>query len=219
MSFQKSPEERISSHMNKDHKLSIEDYLVSYGHVDIAKVKSFSMTHIDTESLTITFRLKDTDLNLEKIIPFDPPMKSLSDARDRLGSMAKDAAAQRGFSHIQINEYVYPGTSGVLAHFLIHSALFVGFFPALFNNRLFSAFIKQPVIDWLVRHAFKIELLAILIHVAEVYFILMPLAQYYRVEDFRLEWYIAGIIEGFPAIRRLKQLVADKTHTSKPKSA
>ncbi|KAH3683822.1 hypothetical protein WICPIJ_005196 [Wickerhamomyces pijperi] len=209
-SNQKTPEERIISHMNKDHKLSVQDYLVAFGKLDMSKVKTFQMTHIDTESLTITFRLKNTDIDMEKIIPFDPPMKSLADSRDRLVIMAKEAAAKQGVSHIQINEYAAPSAFELFLYFVFHAGFFVGLFPVLLDNHIVASLTSQTVIDWLVRYSFQVEIAVILVHIGEVYFLLKPLIEFYRVEDFQIEWYIAVLIEGFPAIRRLKALVAKK---------
>ncbi len=102
-------EVRILSHMNKDHRLAIKDYLNVYGNVIINnKIDNIKMTHISTDHMVIQFTHDDLDFQIEKPIQFEPPMKDLSEARVRLVEMAKFAANKRGYSHVQISDYRYP---------------------------------------------------------------------------------------------------------------
>ncbi|BAO39875.2 arl10_like protein [Kluyveromyces marxianus DMKU3-1042] len=108
----------IIAHMNKDHKLALEDFLYVYGKVPITEeISNVRMQEFALDHMTITFEHSAIEFDVEKYIPIDPPLKDFSEARSRLVPMAKEAAAKRGFSHIRINEISKPRT--ILEHLII----------------------------------------------------------------------------------------------------
>lgn len=207
-------EVRILSHMNKDHKLAIEDYLNVYGNVIInKKIDNIKMTHIGLDHMVIAFTHDDLDFQIEKPIQFEPPLKDLSEARVKLVEMAKYAATKRGYAHFQIADYVYPNIYQFILIFIIYSPLISYFVPSILQNSYVLNTLSQTKIDWLLRNSLNITYLTIFIHVLEVIFIFRPKLVKYRVPtDYLIEWYIAGIMEGFPAIKRFNKLIAEKSH-------
>jgi len=208
-------EVRILSHMNQQHRLAIEDYLCVYGHVIINnKIDNIKMTQISNESMTITFTHDDLDFQIEKPIPFEPPLKDLNESRERLIEMAKFAANKRGYSHSQITDYVYPSLYNYILIFIIYLPLLSWFIPSILKNQLVLTYLlSQSKIDWLLENSLNITYLTISIHFFECILIFRPKLNKFRVPtDYLIEWYIAGIIEGFPAIKRFNKLVKEKTH-------
>ncbi|KAH3674838.1 hypothetical protein WICMUC_003041 [Wickerhamomyces mucosus] len=206
---------RILSHMNKDHKLAIEDYLATHGHVDITDdISNIKLSHIELSHMIITFNHKDLEFPIEKLIPFEPSLNDLNkDARIKLVEMAKIAAEKRGFSHLQINEYRYPTIFGWIKLLLIHISLWIYLFPQILNNSLIkNKLIDEIYINWSINNSLYFEILALIIHLLEIQILFKPLFVKYRVEDYQLEWYIAAFLEGYPAYKRFNQLIKEKTH-------
>lgn len=208
-------EVRILSHMNKDHRLAIEDYLVVYGKVPITdKISNIKLTAIDTKQMTITFAHEDVEFDVEKVIPFEPELESLSEARTRLVEMAKFAASERGFSHFQIAEFMSPLPYQLALIGVIYLPIASYFFPSILKNSFVTKhLLSEAKADWLLKHALKITGLTLGIHALEDWFILKPKLAKFRVPiDFQLEWYLSGLLEGFGAVKRFNMVVASKEH-------
>ncbi len=207
-------EVRILSHMNKDHRLAIKDYLNVYGNVIINnKIDNIKMTHISTDHMVIQFTHDDLDFQIEKPIQFEPPMKDLSEARVRLVEMAKFAANKRGYSHVQISDYRYPAIYQWILIFVIYLPLLSYFIPSILQNQYVSTYLSKSKIDWLLQNSLNITYLTLFLHSLECIFVFRPKLNYYRVPtDYLIEWYIAGLVEGYPAIKRFKKLIAEKAH-------
>ncbi|ODQ82293.1 hypothetical protein BABINDRAFT_158918 [Babjeviella inositovora NRRL Y-12698] len=190
--------------MNKDHKLAIEDLLVHYAGIPITEeVSQIKLKEISTISMTISFHHEGLDTEVLKPIPFEPPMTSLDgEARTRLVELAKTAATARGFSHIQINQYVYPNS--LLEYFLLLVLLYMG---SVYYR--WDASKDIPVWFPLFSNYGKIIIgVLAVIHVVEIRFVLLPLLRKYRVPtDYKLEWIIATLLEGMFSIQRLQKLI------------
>lgn len=204
-----SPAEGIIAHMNKDHKLALEDYLFVYGNVPITdKIAHVRMLAIELDHMVLQFNHFDVEFEIEKTILFEPPLADWKEARERLVGMAKDAAAKRGFSHIQINEMSYPNSIGeYLLIFLVMMP------PVCYFNRSLLQWV--PVVGaWLDNDALLLTVFVatVVCHFAECILLLKPKLDFYRVPtDFLIEWYLFGLLEGYPAVKRLNQLVKEKT--------
>ncbi|CCH42860.1 putative membrane protein [Wickerhamomyces ciferrii] len=205
-------EVRILSHMNKSHRLAIEDYLNVYGNVIInKKISNVKMTHIDLDHMVITFTHDDLDFVIEKPIPFEPPLTDLSEARVKLVEMAKFAANKRGYAHFQISDIKYPGVYNLILIFIIYLPLLSYFFPSILHNSYTTSYLSSNSIDWLQKNSLNITYVTLGAHLLENLFIFRPKLNKYRVPpDFLIEWYIAGLIEGFPAIKRFNKLVLER---------
>ncbi|CDK28383.1 unnamed protein product [Kuraishia capsulata CBS 1993] len=200
---------RILSHMNKDHSVAVEDYLSVYGGVTVDnKVANVRMRDIELDHMTIGFNHELIETEVLKPIPFDPPMKSLREARERLVAMAKEAAAKRGYSHISINEMVYPPKQNYPV--LVLTVLLIwGFFkPDYLYGVVYPKVLPQPVTDF-VRFLtpFSFYLIAFL-HIGECFLCMRPRLNKHRVPlDFKIEWMLDCLIEGFPSWKRFDKLV------------
>lgn len=203
----------IIAHMNKDHRLSLEDYLYVYGNVPITdKISNVRMKEFDLDHMTLIFQHADVDFDIEKVIPFDPPLSGLKEARDKLVSMAKDSAANRGFSYVRINEMSYPGQ---FVEYFIIAMVMLPFFALV--NKTFLQYLPLPssIINLLSQDKVLVSVIIFTVtcHALECYYLLRPRLNYHRVPtDFLVEWYFFGMIEGYGAVRRFNDLAHQKLH-------
>ncbi|SCV05606.1 LANO_0H11188g1_1 [Lachancea nothofagi CBS 11611] len=203
-----SSPEGIVAHMNKSHKLALEDYLYAYGSVRFTdKIAHVRLENIDLTHMTLQFNHFDVEFEIEKVILLEPPLKDWSEARPRLVEMAETAAAKRGYSHVQINEISHPKGLGDYAFIMLV------FFPlACYYYRRLLEYV--PFIGSYFNNGallLGIEIAAFAIHIAECVYVLKPRLEFYRVPtDFLIEWYFFGMLEGYPAVRRFDQLVKEK---------
>ncbi|SCV02736.1 LAMI_0H02498g1_1 [Lachancea mirantina] len=201
--------EGIIAHMNKSHKLALEDYLYAYGKVPITdKIANVRLLSIDLTHMVIQFNHFDVEFEIEKTVAFEPAIEDWTQARPRLVEMAKVGAKQRGYSHIQINEMSYPKT---VREYTILALVFLPL--ACYYKREFLNYI--PVVGPRMNNGallIGIQVAAFAIHILECIYILKPKLDFYRVPtDFLIEWYLFGMLEGFPAIQRFNKLVESKT--------
>ncbi|KIW34524.1 uncharacterized protein PV07_01300 [Cladophialophora immunda] len=93
---------RIISHMNADHQLSLRLYLQHYSHVPVSGTVSAQMLDVTTEHMVISSGYG------RHVIQFEPPMKSLMEARERLVTMHELCLKQLDLSDIVVDMYVPP---------------------------------------------------------------------------------------------------------------
>ncbi|KAK4985851.1 hypothetical protein LTR66_008049 [Elasticomyces elasticus] len=95
-------QERIITHMNNDHHDSVIRYLEHYH-----KLPSYSAFDGKISGIT----LSDLELRCRGStykIPFDPPMQSYREARERVVKMDQDAVAALGRSDLTVKEFLPP---------------------------------------------------------------------------------------------------------------
>ncbi|AOA61345.1 hypothetical protein PP7435_CHR1-2423 [Komagataella phaffii CBS 7435] len=203
---------RIVAHMNKDHKIALEDYLSVYGNIAIDdKIANITMKDIELDNITLSFNHFDIEFPIIKPIPIDPPMKDLSEARIRLTEMAKYCASKRGFSHFQVAEIGYPASLGDFTILGVLLILLTGFFipTTLFHGILPALHCPTALVSFLAASTKSILICTILIHLLEIQLVLNPLLKKYRVSfDYKLEWWFLTFIDGYFTIRRFKKIVA-----------
>lgn len=203
---------RILGHMNKDHKLAVEDYLAVYGEVKVDnKIANIILRDIELDHMSIGFNHFDIEFEIMKVIELDPPLESFKQARERLVTMAKHAAKARGYSHFQINEMSYancPYDYAIVSLVLLAAAAY--FFPALVFGVLAQA-VPGSVIEFLKSITARVFYATVVIHLAETLVFMVPLLKKYRVPlDFKLEWLVASMLEGYGAKRRFMACVKEK---------
>ncbi|AQZ15978.1 YDR476C [Zygosaccharomyces parabailii] len=200
----------LLAYMNKEHKVALEDFLHVYGGVsDSNKIIHVRLLSMDSQCMTILFNHKDIEYDIEKTIVFDPPLEGDRDkAWGRLRRMAREAAAKRHLAYFQINDMSYP--SSLLEYLIIVGILL----PIIcYNFRQVLYWMPMPLSlrkfldsDNILR---AIIFLEFLIHLAEVTTILRPKLQFYRVPpDFLIEWYLFGLLEGYPVVKRFEKMAA-----------
>ncbi|CAK9437401.1 uncharacterized protein LODBEIA_P17790 [Lodderomyces beijingensis] len=222
------PSARIISHMNDDHQLSLNDYVVVYGAVDpkILVEDSVRITKVDTESIVIeydiinpattkTLALYWTDAETEGE---EVPVKSFSDIKGKLIAMAKYCANKQGFAMKKLTEVVAPDLGGLVMYPTWIVLLINAYNPSILRNLFANDALFKRIVSYLPPLAFsayqftelnalKICIGLAAIHLSEVLFIARPfLARRRAPTDVRLKWYVMNFIEGFTALLRLKKL-------------
>lgn len=208
--------QRIVTHMNKDHKLALEDYLYVYGGVPITKkIKHVRMHSIELECMTLQFMHDDIDYDVEKTILFQPALKDWSEAKSKLVTMAHEAAAKRNLSHIQINDMSYPDT---VVEYIVIIAVLLPFICYKWRKVLWWLPIPSSVASFLDNDNVLrgVMLFAFLTHLLESWALLRPKLNFYRVPtDFLVEWYLFGLLEGFAPVKRLERMARAKMRENK----
>ena len=93
---------RVLTHMNADHLLSLRLYLQHYSHVPSSGTASAKMLEITTEHVIVESSYG------RHIIPFEPPMKSFMEARERLVDMHNLCLRELNVSDVVVKNYVLP---------------------------------------------------------------------------------------------------------------
>lgn len=201
---------RIITHMNKDHTLSLYDYLGHYCRTELdpsSPDTTIKMLSITLDRLILEYTCPTFNLPVKAEVKINPPMESFTEARTKLVSMAKEAAASRGFATHQIDRFVGPFSPAqlvVAAVTLLYVPgvrdVWLWFLPvSVLQSSVMAAFIAYP---WTVFTA------AVSVHVMEAVFVLRPLLNKWRVPlGTRCLWYASNLVEGYSTIMRFKDLV------------
>src|SRR6266498_4489490 len=90
---------RIITHMNADHSSSLTRYLEYYGKLPSPK-------YAQLEEITLSHMIISSNGgHNQNLIPFNPPMFSYLEARDRLVAMDKVSLEGLGRSDIEVKDY------------------------------------------------------------------------------------------------------------------
>ncbi|KEF54180.1 uncharacterized protein A1O9_09975 [Exophiala aquamarina CBS 119918] len=93
---------RIITHMNADHQLSLRLYLQRYCHIPSGGTVQASMEDITNEHMILKSSFG------RHVVPLDPPMESLMQARERLVAMHQDCLDELDLSDIVVDGYKLP---------------------------------------------------------------------------------------------------------------
>lgn len=231
---------RIIDHLNANHKLALYDYLAYYKNIrlDIDDPHSDAVVKdISLDSLTIWY--KTPTHTRTTTVAIIPAMAQMSDARAALVKMAKEAARGTGHEHFRIRHYSPPklfvGCGGASADSSLVAKFFAGFpqtfaginihYPSslfvvllwltpLFPKSLgalWNALLPSKLAAMFTTRARKIAFYTVLIHVAESFFVLLPLLRSVRTpQPQKSIWVLSNLLEGYPAILRLRAEIAAK---------
>ncbi|KAI3405233.1 hypothetical protein KGF56_001978 [Candida oxycetoniae] len=225
------PSTRIKSHMNKDHQLSLNDYVIVYDSVDPKYLveDSVHITDVDTNHLVIEYDLikPNSATSITKTLALywtdaeeaeNIQVKSLSDIKGKLIAMAKYCAEKQGYAMTKITKIVGPSPLALSIYpswlVLLLNAYNPNILKRLFaNDALFNRIVKflpSAVISayqFTEINALKIAIGLFIVHFGEILFVSRPLLKKHRTpENVRVYWYLMHIIEGFFVILRLKKL-------------
>ncbi|KAJ8103094.1 hypothetical protein POJ06DRAFT_246564 [Lipomyces tetrasporus] len=209
--------QRILSHMNKDHQVSLKDYLLFYK--GITPTRNIEMRDITLEYITIGYEIvhnRGID-QLEAKIEFNPPMKSLADGRDVLVGMAMQASEGLGYATVTpVDKFILPTWRSIpIMVLVLVSTYYVYWNPTAINDSE-SVLRKYKV--------YGIEIVPLLMKAGYwagiVFHAIETLTLYiwtgmYRVPMLkRTAWCICAFLEGFPAIGRFRTLMEENDKSS-----
>ncbi|VVT54167.1 uncharacterized protein SAPINGB_P003940 [Magnusiomyces paraingens] len=224
VSPQAAAKARILTHMNKDHALSLFDYLSYFMHREFDPdnaSSSVEMTDITNNYITLRYTYPDSPNAQYAQFPINPPMESLREARTALVDMAKTAAGTRGYATHRISSYVPPWSGATPVHDM--ALLFVVailILPPL-RTPVFSALASLlgipadggafwgPIVSFCSNWPWIPAIVTYTAHFAEGLFVIRPKVTKYRVpKEERAWWYVSIFFEGFPAILRFNRLIS-----------
>ncbi|KAL4928597.1 DUF2470 domain-containing protein [Aspergillus undulatus] len=201
----------IISHMNADHTRSLSLYLRAYCSVSAPRAEQPTLEDIRNTDMVISAQ------GSRYTIPFDPPLSSLSEARERVVAMHKEALKRLGLSDVKMDRYI-PPKGGQWVGFTLCAAVMVfyarraNFVPGgwvyetfgLDNYPGFTGFSLKwgPVIWWFLVLAHGFEAVVLLY---------WHRLRKYRVRPFSGVWWVwmvLGFVEGFPAWMRVDEEVS-----------
>lgn len=93
---------RITTHMTNDHGDSLALYLRHYAHLPASTISNPALTDITLDHMIITSSHGRT------LIPFEPPLNSLAETRERVVKMHQTCLTALDLSAIKIDEFVPP---------------------------------------------------------------------------------------------------------------
>lgn len=96
---------RIITHMNADHQLSLRLYLQHYSHVPSSGTTKATLEDVTPEHMILNSYYG------RHVVPFNPPMKSLTEGRERLVAMHQQCLQALDLSDIVIDTYEAPRTA------------------------------------------------------------------------------------------------------------
>ncbi|KAM3418823.1 hypothetical protein BST61_g4787 [Cercospora zeina] len=112
---------RIIKHMNTDHHDSVVRYLQHYGKVSSWKAYDGEVTDVDLNALSLSCH------GATVRVPFEPPMNSLREARERVVKLDRECRQALAQSDVTVKAYVPPAGAhalpflGILVTFVAYS--------------------------------------------------------------------------------------------------
>ncbi|KAF2116909.1 integral membrane protein-like protein [Lophiotrema nucula] len=204
--------ERVIKHMNADHQDSLRRYLEHFKGASSFSVRNARMTDININCMQFEYAGK------HGTITFDPPLKSLREARERLVQLDKDALQALGRSDIQITKFIPCYTNAF--HLINWTTCFLTYLvycrPAnfkpgslLFDNVLYKypGFVKFS----LAIQPYQFPIM-VGIHLFESVLMARKLARHGVLVSSLLWWAWVGtcFVEGFTSFNRLDEHIAEK---------
>ncbi|KAH7392635.1 integral membrane protein-like protein [Pyrenochaeta sp. MPI-SDFR-AT-0127] len=204
--------QRIIKHMNADHHDSIRRYVEAYASKTIVQSRNAQMTDIDLG------QMKFSCGNQQAVVAFDPPMKSLREARERLVQMDKDTLQALGRSDISIQEYIPP--TAKLGHLLNFTQCLLAYLllprPANFRpgSLLYDTvlFRYPPFANFNAQFGWIVFAVMLPIHLFETHLMVKKLTRHGRglADGVWWKWVGSTFVEGVTAFWRLDGLIEEK---------
>lgn len=202
--------ERIIKHMNADHQASLSYYLEHFKKLSSHEARSPLLEDVSFESMT----LRTTNGKIHSI-PFDPPMKSWADARQRTVNMDREARDALDISDVRVTEYKRPRSPFHV--FVFTACLFTLIIFGTRSKIVPGTWFYDEVLPWFpgggkrfVWIVDRIGLPVLGIHLTEIYLLNKTRLRKYGVERGSLlwwKWIASCFIEGYGCFQRIDDMV------------
>ena len=197
--------EAIISHMNRDHQVPLHDILAHYGGVKLDLDRQ-GIELVDVQLNKLTLNYNDNGKLKSTVIPLDPPMKDLSEARPRFIAMAYRAADSMGVSPHRITKFFMPPGAGRVS-FGVSVGLIAAFIGVVavpsWGEKFATLFNVGPRF---MRNLGRVLYGTLALHVLEVPLNLIPLLKLHLVPGkLQLLYTVATVAVGFPTWTPLKK--------------
>lgn len=214
--------------MNKDHQLSLLDYVVVYGGENVSQVDADSVfiTDVSEEYLDLSYSKGDGSTRDLKLVWDDVSEKELvkvgnmGDIKAKLVAMAKYAAEKQGFSHKRVDKVAWPTKIDLLLMYVTFVVTLATLYDKTLVRRLVQSertlsaiAAKSP--EFLSKgysyfenyvNGFAAALYAV--HLVEIATVTWPIVSKLRMSlKNKLLWASMNFVEGFLVFGRIKKLL------------
>ncbi|KAF5095239.1 hypothetical protein D0Z03_001884 [Geotrichum reessii] len=205
---------RILSHMTRDHRLCLIDYLAYYKNIDIpldsAVAATVEMSSIELDHFTVSYTPVGASKPEVARFDFTPPLDSLADARGALVERAKESAHKRGFETSRVTIFQIPDKPLEIAILVLELLQF----PAIAKLVVTAGLPSLALADY-VPQLGPYGLLGALavVHSVEALFLMLPKLKRYRVPaPQKYFWLVSNVFGGFTALVRFNKLAESGQH-------
>ncbi|KIW37659.1 uncharacterized protein PV06_10299 [Exophiala oligosperma] len=206
--------DRIMTHMNADHALSLRLYLMRYSHVPMGGTTTAEMLDISQDHMILRSGYG------RHVVDMVPPMKSLTDARERLVEMHNSCLEELGLSDVVVDRYTPPNRAWQIGLSALCVLIFTTFpfrQSLLDQNtlpgRIWSLGGAAP---WLARLSFGLQPLVltvmVVVHLGEAAWMANTRLKKHWIEVGSWVWWFWVLdcaVEGFGSWTRFDEMVAD----------
>ena len=205
-------QQRVISHMNRDHQDSVARFLEHFAHVSTYSARKAKLTDITLDSLTII-----SSNGSPYVIPLDPPLAHWPEVRERVVAMDQEALRGLNRSSITVREYRRP--RGFLAVVFVASANTMVWFSQC-SNFLPGSFLYEYILKHVpnfARFCYGIQPYVfyptLAIHISEALWMERSRLRKFNVPRFsklRWHWLSSNFIEGAGAFVRFDRIVQEE---------
>ncbi|EUC66101.1 50S ribosomal protein L3, partial [Rhizoctonia solani AG-3 Rhs1AP] len=196
--------DRIIRHMNEDHHDALVDYLRFYLKVPAHEAATAELVDINNGGMKVTRITETNGFPTPIVVPIDPPMNSLSQARERLIAMSFEAIEGLGRSRWRVESYPKPSLAGVMYGAVAGITLALTLFPNETlrpgaKARQLVLFDSENVARWL--YIYQREIRSLIMGSA-VYTAIMPIRRRLQRHSYMsgwgqwLAWFTVALFEG-----------------------
>ncbi|TID29631.1 hypothetical protein CANINC_001750 [Pichia inconspicua] len=172
---------------------------------DNVQIRNVKAKSVELDQITISFKHPLVNMEMLRPIAFDSKCNSWKEVEQKMIEMSKEAAANRGLSHIRVSGISYPTSIFNLILILLVLLLPFGFkYPDLLYDRFFAKYL--PFMLVLKTYHNAIFYTTICIHFAELYILMLPRVRKFRVPlDYAIEWSLLTILDGYNSVKRFDE--------------
>ena len=204
--------QRIIQHMNKDHQDSLMRYLEHFCHVSSFSARNAHLHDISFSSMTVI-----TSNGSRYNVPFDPPLTSWSEARERVVAMDMEALNGLKRSKITVKEYKMAEGPWITIPIAVVSTFAAFSMRSNFEpGTLFYDVLLKSVPNF-AKFCYTIQpyLMAVMIsiHTAEATHIASSRLEKHSIPAFSVlwwKWVVGTFIEGFGSFIRFDKMVKEE---------
>ena len=200
--------------MNADHAASLRLFARHYSRLPLAHAKTAQLEDINLNHLILSSSFGRT------LVPFDPPLKSFGEVRERLVAMHETCIKELDVDGVVLDRFVSPNRWWQIGLFTICSVVFTTLpFRSLIKPETHSVISKIYSLGgyapWLANFAYTVAPLTLtimcMIHGYEAWTMARTRMRRYEVEMFNWVWWCwvgDAFIEGIGAFVRVDETVA-----------
>jgi Protein of unknown function (DUF2470) len=206
-------ESRIITHMNADHSASLRLYARQYSKLPLSHARTATLEDLNLNHLILSSSFGRT------LVPFDPPLKTLSEARERLVAMHEYCLKELDVDGTMLQEYRLPNqwwqwTLMIVCGWCFTTLPFRSLIHPSSNSWISSVYSVGGKAPWLAEFAYTVAPLTLgimlFVHGWEAMTMVRTRMRRYEVEMFSGVWWcwvLDCFVEGVGSFVRVDDTV------------